>query len=186
MMIIIIRPGRTGQFTRKEIRKDYTDLMAVRLVHLLSYKHFSPTSYTLPLIIYPNNSMISLNIVRTNRPSVYRSDYRDPVPVPARERRPAYRPILATYTFSCSTGLEDDVMISTWRDVVALLCSARLKNKCSVQREQSIISCIYFTFLLFEVSVPICALVTHHWHTTHQTFVFFPPQTNAWKLHSSI
>ena len=74
MMMMMIQPGRIGQFTRNEIRTDYPDLMAVKLVRLSHNKHFSPTSYILPLITYQNNSKQSLNIVRTNRSSVYRSD----------------------------------------------------------------------------------------------------------------
>jgi hypothetical protein len=38
IIIIIIQPGQIHQFTRKEIRKDYPDLMAVRSVRLSNYK----------------------------------------------------------------------------------------------------------------------------------------------------
>jgi hypothetical protein len=67
IIIIIIMTIQPGRFTRKAIREDYPDLMAVRSVRLSHYKHFSTSSYTLPLIICPNNSTLSLNIVRTDR-----------------------------------------------------------------------------------------------------------------------
>jgi hypothetical protein len=79
--------------------------------------------------------------------------------------------------------------------VVALLCSAHLKNKCSVQRGTINYIVYLFLFLLLEVPVPSCTLVTHQPPILTDTpditqmffFLFFYfPQTNAWQVHSSI